>query len=140
MNMENPRSRIYKVQTGWINFSGGYMNFQRLRDVYLLATFTGLETLTMKLDYNFIDGHLAESIEFPLAGYSDSPRIFGGPVDGGSELRSKMEWRFQPRTQQCSAVRIEIIVCSHTVKFDSLRFGIDAGRAITGQQSQVAQR
>ena len=94
----------------------------------------------MTFDYDFRDGHLAETIDFNLAGYSDSPRIFGGPVGGGSELRDKKEWRFQPRNQQCSALRISISAIAKSAKFDSLRFGIDAGRAVMGQQSQVAQR
>ena len=131
-------SRLFSLQTGWIAFSQGYMNFQRLRDLYLLADFEGLEELSMKFEYDFIEGNLEERIIFDLTGYADSPAIFGGPVGGGSLLRTKKEWRFQPRNQQCSAVRLTIKGTAETAKFDAIRFGIDAGPAIRGQSHGIS--
>ena len=137
---ENPSStRVFQIKTGWLAFSQGYMNFQRLRDLYLLAEFRGLTALSLKFEYDFIDGNKEETISFDLTGYEDSPNLADRTI-GGLTLRDKKEWRFQPRQQQCSSVRITVKGIAEIAKFDSIRFGIDAGRAISGQAHQVSQR
>ena len=36
---------VFSLKTGWLNFSGAYTAFQRIRSIYLLASFKGLESL-----------------------------------------------------------------------------------------------
>ena len=114
----------FTLQTGWMNFTGAYMNFQRLRDIYLLAEFDGLTSLQMSLDYDFVEGKNSQTINFRI------PTT--GPVIGGQvvPVSAKKEWRFSPRQQQCSSVRIKVTAIAKSAKFDALRYGIDAGQAI----------
>lgn len=135
----------FEIVTGWINFHRAFTSFQRIRDVYLLAEFEGLEVLSIGFEYDYRDGFHGSAdaynpVTFDLTGYSDSPAIFGGPVDGGSKLRDKKEWRFQPRQQQCSSVQLTIKATARVAKFDGIRFSGDWGRAIGGQSHQVANR
>ena len=134
---------VFEIVTGWLNFHRAFTSFQRIRDVYLLADFEGLEELTMDFEYDYEEGNRGAGTGpciFDLTGYSDSPDIFGGPVDGGSMLRDKKEWRFQPRQQQCSSVRLTIKATATKANFDGLRIGGDWGRGIGGQSHQVSGR
>ena len=122
------RTRTFTIETGWLAFNQAYMDFKRVREIYLLAEFEGLENLTLTLDSDFIDGNNAETISgrvsagmFVLAGMSI-------PVE------NLKVFRFQPRQQEVQALRIKITATARTAKFDALRFGIDAGPAMAGQQ------
>ena len=127
---EGVGTRVFEVETGWISFSGAFMNFQRLRDIYLLMEAGGLAGLQLVLDFDFIEGESQETINFNLARATTS---FGGSQ---IPLESKKEWRFQPRKQKCSSVKIKIRAIAQSVKFDAIRFGVDAGPAISGQSHQ----
>ena len=126
-------TRTFVIETGWLNFTGSYLNFQRLRDIYLLAEFEGLTNLQMILDYDFIEGGKQETINYNVERAREA-LIGGVPIP----LDNKKEWRFSPRNQQCSSVRLKITAIARTAKFDALRLGIDAGAGISGQSHQVA--
>ena len=79
--VDEPREteETFVIETGWINFTQIFMNYQRLRDIYLLGDFTGLQQLTLEVDYDFKNGFLAETINFNLSGFRDSPAVSGRP-------------------------------------------------------------
>ena len=138
--VDEPRETAegFIIETGWINFTQIFMNYQRLRDIYLLGEFTGLESLSLELDFNFVKGEHYELINFNLAGFRDSPAVSGGPVSGGDLLSNKKEFRFQPRNQPGTAIQLKFTIVAKTAKIDAIRFGGDWSQMIRGSQSQVS--
>ena len=122
--------KTFVIETGWLNFSDAYLKFQRVREFTLLAIFEGLTNLTFKMSYDFIEGR-QEFYPYELPPITQ--------MIGGETVRrnDKKEWRVQQRVQQCSSIKIRIEAQAKSAKFDSLRFGIDAGRGITGASHNV---
>ena len=105
--IDNSASKYYIVETGWLNLTEGFLNFQRLREVYLQAEFKGLQLLNILLDYDYIiEGEKSEGKNLKVS-------------------ETKKNWRFQPRNQGCTAVRIRWTIVAKEVKLNILRLGGD---------------
>ena len=132
------RTETFIIETGWINFTQIFMEYHRLRDVYLLGDFTGLEAMSLEMDFNFIQGENYEKIDINLSGYSDSPTLYGGAVIGAPSLRDKKEFRFQPRNQPGTAIQLKFTIVARTAKIDAIRFGGYWSGKITKTQAVVS--
>ena len=127
------QARQYIVETGWLNFSGGYQDFQKIYEMNLLATFARLKNLTIRFDYDFIDA--GPNTEYINSSISGDMITINGMTIPVNDLR---QFRFQPRNTKCSAIKVHIIAGAESAEFNALRFGIGAGRAIMGESYLIS--
>lgn len=125
---ERQETERFMIQTGWMQFKQAFMSFQRIREISVLMSATGLTGFQMRLDYDFIEGGpKSETLVFDISG---AVQTIGGVT---IPLEQRKEWRFQNRNQQCSAIRIQLDIVAKAVMLDALRVGGDWGPGISGQ-------
>ena len=108
-------------ETGWIQFEA-IQNFQRFREIFLLGNFRGLTALTMEFFYDFSD-QSSETINYDLSRYSTAPPdlITSDPII--KPVDSIKQFRFQPRRQKCSSVKVRCKIQSFACELTGLRLG-----------------
>ncbi len=113
------------LETGWLNFKA-VQDFQRFMEVILLAHFRGLESLSLTIWYDFKDV-ASEVIQADLSGFTDSPaqNIPGTNPSLGTSLSELRQFRFQPRIQLCSAVKLRWSSFSKEAQFQEMKLGVN---------------
>ena len=123
-----PKTIKIVVSTGFVNLAS-ILDFNRIREVTLLADFQGLEELELGVSYDF-NPAVKETIEYRV-----TPRQSGVLDLAAYEQR---EFRFQFRQQICSSIRFIWTARAVSAEFQGFRIGYDVSRrSATTQHARV---
>ena len=110
------------IETGWVQLSE-IAGYQRIKDFYLVGKINNPEAISCEISYNGKGEDLTPEPEEVIS--IDLNKILDR-YSRGSTLSDITLWRFAPRRQRCSSMKLKFMIRCSSMELSAIKFGVQS--------------